>query len=237
MLEVENVNVFYGGVQALRGVSIMLESREIVTILGANGSGKSTLLKTISGVLHPKDGNIYFEGKNISRLPSYKVTGLGISQVPEGKMIFGPLSVLDNLILGSYTRNRRKEKAEIKNDLDLIYALFPNLKEKEKDKAQTLSGGQQQMLALGRALMSRPKILMTDEPSLGLAPLLVNEIITTIFRLNKMGLTILLVEQRATLALKFSNRAYIFENGIVKYSGMSADFLKNEEIRRAYLGG
>jgi branched-chain amino acid transport system ATP-binding protein len=236
MLEVENINVFYGGVHVLREVSIRLEPCEIVTILGANGSGKSTLLKTISGVLHPKDGNIYFEGNNISRLPSYKVTGLGISQVPEGKMIFGPLSVLDNLILGSYTRDRKKEKAEIKNDLDLVYALFPNLKEKEKDKAQTLSGGQQQMLAIGRALMSRPKILMTDEPSLGLAPLLVDEIITAILRLNKMGLAILLVEQRATLALKSSNRAYIFENGIVKYSGMSTDFLKNEEVRRAYIG-
>ncbi len=233
MLRVENLSVNYGKIEALRGVNLEIKSGEIVALVGANGAGKSTLLRAISGLILPLSGEIFYKSQNITKLSSKKRVQLGIAQVPEGRGLFGELRVEDNLLLGAYTR---RDKDKIMSDLKKIYELFPTLKEKSKEFASNLSGGQQQMVALGRALMSRPKLLLLDEPSMGLAPVVVEEIFGVIKSLQKEGSTIFLVEQNASLALNFSNRAYILENGEIVGEGASKELLQDSSIIDAYLG-
>ena len=234
LLEVEALDVFYGAVHALKGVSLRVEAGEIVTLIGANGAGKTTLLRTISGLIRPRTGAIRFEGKDISRTPPHDIVGLGISQSPEGRMVFANLSVEDNLEMGAY---RRKDRARIREDFDGMYALFPRLLERRRQTAGTLSGGEQQMLAIARAMMARPRLLLLDEPSLGIAPILMREIFTTIRAINQRGMTVLLVEQNAHLALTIARRGYVLETGHVRIEDQAANLLKNDEVRRAYLGG
>jgi branched-chain amino acid transport system ATP-binding protein len=234
MLEIENLDVFYGAVHALKGVSLRAEQGEIVTLIGANGAGKTTLLRTISGLVPAKRGTIRFEGKDLTRTPPHEIVGLGISQSPEGRMVFANLSVEDNLELGAY---RRKDRAGIKADRDRGYALFPRLLERRRQAAGTLSGGEQQMLAIARALMSRPRLLLLDEPSLGLAPLLVREIFRTIVEIHKAGVTVLLVEQNAHMALSVAGRGYVLETGSVRLEDQASALLANPEVQSLYLGG
>ena len=234
MLEVKDINVYYGAIHAIKGISLSVDEGEIVTLIGANGAGKSTTLRTISGLLKPKTGAINFLGKNISGMPAHKIVREGISQVPEGRRIFAEMSVLENLELGAFTRN---DKDEIKKDLDMVFGRFPRLKERITQQAGTLSGGEQQMLAMGRALMSKPKLLLLDEPSMGLAPLLIREIFSIIVDINKTGTTVLLVEQNANMALSIANRAYVLETGRITISGDAKKLASSEEIRKAYLGG
>ncbi len=233
-LVVEGIEVYYGAVHALKSVSVHVEQGEIVTLIGANGAGKTTLLRTISGLVPCKSGKIVFEGKDICRLPAHEIVALGLSQSPEGRMVFANLSVEDNLELGAY---RRKDKAGIKADQEQVYQLFPRLLERRKQLSGTLSGGEQQMLAIGRALMSRPRMLLLDEPSLGIAPLLVRDIFKNIVEINRRGTTVLLVEQNAHMALSIAKRGYVLETGRVVLEDEAAKLAANDEVRAAYLGG
>ncbi|NYE06113.1 branched-chain amino acid transport system ATP-binding protein [Bacillus niacini] len=234
MLKIEDINVYYGNIHALKGVSLDINEGEIVTLIGANGAGKSTLLKTISGLLKPKNGNILFEGQPISGKVAQAIVKQGLSHVPEGRRVFANMSVEENLELGAYLR---KDKQGIKEDFDKVYNLFPRLLERRKQLSGTLSGGEQQMLAMGRALMARPKLLLLDEPSMGLAPLLVKTIFRIIEEINKSGTTILLVEQNANMALSIADRAYVIETGKIVLSGSSDELNQSDQIRMAYLGG
>ena len=234
MLEVEGLDVYYGAVHALKGVSLRAAPGEIVTLIGANGAGKSTLLRAVSGLVPARAGAIRFEGRELGRMPAHEIVGLGISHAPEGRMVFANLTVEDNLELGAY---RRKDRAAIRQDRDQVYRLFPRLQERASQPSGTLSGGEQQMLAIGRALMSRPRLLLLDEPSLGLAPLLVREIFRTIQEINGRGVTVLLVEQNAHMALSIAGRGYVLETGHVRFEDQASRLLANEDVRRAYLGG
>jgi len=234
LLEVEGLDVYYGAVHALKGVSLHAEPGEIVTLIGANGAGKTTLLRTISGLIRARAGTVRFDGRDLTRVPPHEIVGLGISQSPEGRMVFANLSVEDNLELGAY---RRRDRAGILTDRERVYSLFPRLMERRRQNAGTLSGGEQQMLAIGRALMSRPRLLLLDEPSLGLAPLLVREIFKTIVEINRAGVTVLLVEQNAHMALTIAGRGYVLETGRVRLTDKAASLLQNDEVKRAYLGG
>jgi branched-chain amino acid transport system ATP-binding protein len=236
MLRVESINAFYGALQALRNVSVHVSPGEIVTLLGANGAGKTTLMKVISG-LHPLNkGRLLFNGQNIAGLPAEQILRLGVGQVPEGRQIFSPLSVLDNLILGAYLRFKGEEKKKVLKDLEFIFEIFPVLQERPKQRAGTLSGGEQQMLAIGRTLMGRPKLLLLDEPSMGLAPMVIRDIFKAIQSLRSRGTTLLLVEQNAKAALQVADRGYVIETGRIIMEGETADLLHNKEVQRAYLG-
>lgn len=234
MLTINDINVFYGAIHAIKGVSLEVNEGEIVTLIGANGAGKSTILRTISGLLKPKTGTIQFEGQEIAGMPAHEIVKTGISQVPEGRRIFAEMSVLENLELGAFTR---KDKDGIKADMELVFERFPRLKERIGQLAGTLSGGEQQMLAMGRALMSRPRLLLLDEPSMGLAPLLIKEIFAIIQDINKTGTTVLLVEQNANMALSIAHRAYVLETGRITLSGDAKELAASDEVRKAYLGG
>lgn len=234
MLKIDNINVYYGAIHAIKGISLEVNEGEIVTLIGANGAGKSTILRTVSGLLKPKTGEINFEGKNIAGMPAQNIVKLGISQVPEGRRVFANMTVLENLELGAYIRS---DKQGIKDDMNVVFERFPRLSERLTQLAGTLSGGEQQMLAMGRALMSRPRLLLLDEPSMGLAPLLVKEIFSIIKDINATGTTILLVEQNANMALSIANTAYVLETGRITLSGTAKELAASEEIRKAYLGG
>ncbi|MFI8493275.1 ABC transporter ATP-binding protein [Peribacillus butanolivorans] len=234
MLKIEDINVYYGNIQALKGISLTINEGEIVTLIGANGAGKSTMLKTISGLLKPKQGKIMYEGQSIGGKAAQSIVKMGISHVPEGRRVFANMTVEENLQLGAYLR---KDKAGIKQDMEKVYELFPRLLERLKQQSGTLSGGEQQMLAMGRALMAKPRLLLLDEPSMGLAPLLVKQIFNIIEEINKTGTTILLVEQNANLALSIADRAYVVETGRIVLSGKSEELTASEEIKNAYLGG
>lgn len=234
MLTINDINVFYGAIHAIKGVSLEVNEGEIVTLIGANGAGKSTILRTISGLLKPKTGTIQFEGQEIAGMPAHEIVKTGISQVPEGRRIFAEMTVLENLELGAFTR---KDKDGIKADMELVFDRFPRLKERIGQLAGTLSGGEQQMLAMGRALMSRPRLLLLDEPSMGLAPLLIKEIFAIIQDINKTGTTVLLVEQNANMALSIAHRAYVLETGRITLSGDAKELAASDEVRKAYLGG
>ena len=236
MLEIVKISTYYGYVQALKEVSIEVRDGEIVSIIGANGAGKSTLLNSISAIVPPRSGQILLDGKDITRLPVEAIVGMGISQVPERRQIFSTLSVYDNLFLGAYLRLRKGKKREVSDDLEYVFNLFPILRERRGQLAGTLSGGEQQMVAIGRGLMARPKALLLDEPSLGLAPLLVKEIFRVLLQLRQEGTTILLVEQNARAALELSDRAYVLETGRIELSGASKELISNEEVKKAYLG-
>lgn len=234
MLQLKDVNVFYGVIHALKGINIHIEEGEIVTLIGANGAGKTTTLRTISGLEKMKSGNITFEGKDIGKTKASEIVSLGISQSPEGRRVFPQMSVMENLEMGAYTR---KDKTGVKQDFDRVFSIFPRLLERKQQLAGTLSGGEQQMLAIARALMSKPRLLLLDEPSMGLAPLVVKEIFNIIKEINKEGTTVLLVEQNASMALKVANRAYIITNGEIELEGNAMDLLHDEKVKKAYLGG
>ena len=233
ILSVYNLNVYYGAIHAIKGVSFEVNEGEVVTLIGANGAGKSTTLQTVSGLLHSRTGSIKFCGEDISRLPSYKIVERGLAQVPEGRRIFLQMSVQENLEMGAYTKNQSGVAA----DLEDVYNRFPRLRERRRQIAGTLSGGEQQMLAIGRALMSHPKLLMLDEPSMGLAPILVEQIFDIIRELHRSGTTILLVEQNAQMALSVADRAYVLETGKISLSGTGAELAASDSVRKAYLGG
>ncbi|MGB3906129.1 MAG: ABC transporter ATP-binding protein [Anaerolineae bacterium] len=237
LLEVKDINTYYGNIHALKDVSLHVDNGEIVAVIGANGAGKTTLLNTISGVLHSRTGEIVFEGRPITKLSPDKVVHLGISQVPERRQVFSTLDVLDNLLLGAYLRHGREPKEEIQKDMDLVFEIFPILKDRQKQMGGTLSGGEQQMLALGRGLMAKPQLLLLDEPSLGLAPLLVREIFRVAGELREHGTTILLVEQNARAALRLADRGYVMETGNVVLEDTSKELLGDERVQEAYLGG
>ncbi len=234
MLKIDDINVYYGAIHALKGISLEVDEGEIVTLIGANGAGKSTTLRTISGLLKPKTGAIDFQGQDIAGVPAHEIVKRGISQVPEGRRIFAEMTVRENLDLGAFTR---KDKDGIAADMKHVFELFPRLEERRDQVAGTLSGGEQQMLAMGRALMSRPKLLLLDEPSMGLAPLLIREIFNIIVDINKSGTTVLLVEQNANMALSIASRAYVLETGRITLSGSAAELAASEEVKKAYLGG
>ncbi len=233
MLNVDDINVYYGAIHAIKGVSFEVNEGEIVTLIGANGAGKSTTLKTISGLLRSKTGSITFQGQNIAAVPAHKLISRGLAQVPEGRAVFLQMTVEENLEMGAYTRPSSEIEAGLRN----VYEHFPRLEERKRQIAGTLSGGEQQMLAMGRALMSSPKLLMLDEPSMGLAPILVDEIFTIIKALHEAGTTILLVEQNAQMALSVADRGYVLETGKVVTSGTGAELLNDESVKRAYVGG
>ena len=232
MLKVEDIHVYYGAIHAIKGVSFEVKEGEIVALIGANGAGKSTILKTVSGLLHPRSGSISCMGKDITHTDAYKLVQHGLAHVPEGRRIFLQMSVQDNLEMGAFTR-KNVDKA----DLEMVYGLFPRLKERRNQIAGTLSGGEQQMLAMSRALMSHPKLMMLDEPSMGLAPILVDQIFSIIKDLHKAGTTILLVEQNASKALQIADRAYVLETGNVTLSGTGTELALSDDVRKAYLGG
>lgn len=234
MLEVLGVSTYYGRIQALKNVSLEVKEGEIVAIIGANGAGKTTLLNTICGLHHPRSGEIAFLGHKCTHLPADKIVALGMSHVPERRQVFSTMTVLDNLLLGAY--HRQRDRRAVQADLDYVYSIFPRLKERRRQIAGTLSGGEQQMLAIGRGLMARPKLMLLDEPSLGLAPLLVRELIDVIGRLREQGTTILLVEQNARAALSIADRGYVLETGRVVLAGTAQELLANREVQRAYLG-
>lgn len=234
MLKVEDINVYYGNIQALKGVSLEVNEGEIVTLIGANGAGKSTLLKTLSGLLKPKQGTIHYLGKSIAGKAAQSIVKAGISQVPEGRRVFANMTVEENLELGAYLR---KDHQEIRKDLQKVYEIFPRLLERKKQLSGTLSGGEQQMLAMGRAIMARPKLLLLDEPSMGLAPLFVKTIFQVIQEINEGGTTVLLVEQNANMALSIADRGYVIETGKVVLSGTAEELQASEELKMAYLGG
>jgi branched-chain amino acid transport system ATP-binding protein len=234
VLQIENINVYYGNIHALKNLSLEVERGKIVTLIGANGAGKTTTLKTISGLIRPKSGDILFEGETIVGEPAPNIVKKGISQVPEGRRVFANLTVLENLEMGAYLQKDRKA---IKDAIERNFERFPRLKERQKQRAGTLSGGEQQMLAMARALMSQPKLLLLDEPSMGLAPILVQEIFSIIKEINQAGTTILLVEQNAHMALSVAHQAYVLETGRVVMQGLAKDLAASEEIRKAYLGG
>lgn len=233
ILQVKDIGVFYGAIQALHGVSFDVNEGEIVTLIGANGAGKSTILRTISGLVRPRTGQVHFRGNDISRVPAHRIVQMGISQCPEGRKIFANLSVLDNLEMGAYTRSSRDE---IHQNMERVFRHFPRLKERIGQNAGTLSGGEQQMLAMGRALMARPAVLLLDEPSMGLSPILVQEIFSIIRDINQAGTTILLVEQNAAMALSIASRAYVLETGRVVLAGSAKEMQDNPLVRAAYLG-
>ena len=233
LLNVNDINVYYGAIHAIKGVSFHVDEGEIVTLIGANGAGKSTTLQTVSGLLHSKTGSITFEGKNIGNVPAHKLVEHGLAHVPEGRRIFLQMTVEENLEMGAYTQ----PNSGVAADLERVYEQFPRLKERQRQIAGTLSGGEQQMLAMGRALMSHPKLLMMDEPSMGLAPILVEQIFQIIADLHKAGTTILLVEQNAQMALSVANRAYVLETGKITLSGTGDELIHSDEVRKAYLGG
>jgi branched-chain amino acid transport system ATP-binding protein len=233
LLEVEDIQTYYGNIQALKSISLTVEQGEIVTLIGSNGAGKSTTLRSISGLSPVRSGTIRFEGENISATPPQEIVARGISQSPEGRKCFQRMTVRENLDLGAYLRN---DKVEISSDMDRVFDLFPRLKEREKQKAGTMSGGEQQMLAIGRALMAKPRLLLLDEPSMGIAPILVDRIYETIVEINKQGMTILLVEQNANYGLGVSHRAYVLETGTVALADTSAALRENPDVQAAYLG-
>lgn len=234
ILQLQDVQVYYGAIQALKGISISLRKGEIVCLIGANGAGKSTTLNTISGIVRPKKGKITFQGEALERCPAHRIVEKGISQAPEGRKIFANLTVLENLEMGAFTR---RDQARIKKDLERVFVLFTRLKERMKQNAGTLSGGEQQMLAIGRALMASPSVLLLDEPSLGLAPLLVKQIFNTIQEINQQGTSILLVEQNAHMALQIAQRGYVLETGQVVMEDLASNLLNNQKVKEAYLGG
>lgn len=233
MLEVKDLEVYYGVIQAIKGVSFHVDKGEVIALIGANGAGKTTILHTVTGLLAPKKGSVTFEGKDITKFPAHKIVSLGMAHVPEGRRVFSELSVYENLKMGAYTR---KDKTEIEQSLQNIYERFPRLKERRNQMAGTLSGGEQQMLAMGRALMSKPKIILMDEPSMGLSPILVNEIFDIIQEVSKSGTTVLLVEQNAKKALSIADRAYVLETGNISLEGRAKDLLEDDSIKKAYLG-
>ena len=234
MLEIKDIHVYYGAIHAIKGVSLTVRQGEIVTLIGSNGAGKSTTLRTVSGLLKPKEGDILFEGESIAGRPAQSIVKLGISQVPEGRRIFANMTVMENLELGAFTRD---DADGIEADMKMVFERFPRLLERKEQAAGTLSGGEQQMLAMGRALMSRPRLLLLDEPSMGLAPLLIREIFNIIVDINKTGTTVLLVEQNANMALSIAHRAYVLETGRIALSGGAKELAASEEVRKAYLGG
>ena len=233
MLELRHIHTYYGNIRAVRGISLTVNAGEMVCLIGANGAGKSTTLMTVSGIHTPVDGSIHFEGKDITQTSAEDRVALGISQVPEGRLIFSDMTVLENLELGAYKRN---DKDGIREDLDKIFQFFPVLKERQKQRGGSLSGGEQQMLAIGRALMSHPRLLLLDEPSLGLAPLIVKQIFEIIEQINTDGTTVLLVEQNAQIALQVTDRGYVMETGEITIEGTSDDLLADERVQQAYLG-
>lgn len=233
ILKVENLNVYYGMIQALRGISFEVNRGEIVSLIGANGAGKTTTLHTITGLLRPKEGSVLYKGEDITRLPAHKVVTMGMVHVPEGRRIFQGLSVYENLLMGAYSR---KDKAEIADNMERVFAQFPRLAERKNQLAGTLSGGEQQMLAMGRALLSNPELIVLDEPSMGLSPLLVGEVFEIVKSFRDAGKTVLLVEQNAKKALAVSDRAYVLENGVITMSGNAAELADDERVRKAYLG-
>ncbi len=232
MLKVTNVNVYYGKIHAIKDVSFEVNDGEVVSLIGANGAGKSTILRTVSGLLRSRTGVIAFDGKNIGSMPAHKIVNMGLAQVPEGRRIFLQMTVMENLEMGAFTQKKVSEA-----DIESVFARFPRLKERRKQIAGTLSGGEQQMLAMGRALMSHPKLMMLDEPSMGLAPILVEQIFEIIQELHRSGTTILLVEQNADMALKIADRAYILETGSIVLTGAGAELARSPEVKKAYLGG
>ena len=233
MLEIKDLEVYYGLIQAIKGVSFEVNEGEVIALIGANGAGKTTILHTITGLLTPKAGSVLFEVKDITKTPAHKIVSMGMAHVPEGRRIFAELSVLENLKMGAYTR---KDKTEIEESLQNVYKRFPRLAERKNQMAGTLSGGEQQMLAMGRALMSRPKIILMDEPSMGLSPILVNEIFDIIEAVSKGGTTVLLVEQNAKKALSIADRAYVLETGNITLEGKAKELLENDSVKKAYLG-
>jgi branched-chain amino acid transport system ATP-binding protein len=233
VLQVEDVHTFYGSIEALKGVSLEVRGQEIVTLIGSNGAGKTTTLRSINGLNHPKRGKIVFAGKDITTTPAHEVVKLGISQSPEGRKLFPRMSVIENLEMGAF---QRTDRTETKEDMDRVFSLFPRLAERKSQKAGTLSGGEQQMLAIGRALMARPKLLLLDEPSMGLAPILVEKIFETVKEINEQGTPILLVEQNALMALDLAQRGYVLETGRVALADDAARLKLNEEVRKTYLG-
>ena len=233
MLEVKDLEVYYGMIQAIKGVSFDVNEGEVIALIGANGAGKTTILHTITGLINAQKGSVWFEGKDITKVPAHKIVSMGMAHVPEGRRVFANLTVLQNLKMGAYTR---KDKTEIEQTLDSIYKRFPRLMERQNQLAGTLSGGEQQMLAMGRALMSHPKIILMDEPSMGLSPIFVNEIFDIIKSVSASGTTVLLVEQNAKKALSIADRAYVLETGKIVLSGKASDLLNNDSIKKAYLG-
>ncbi len=234
LLEVRDLHVYYGQIHALKGISLEVEAGEIVTLIGANGAGKTTTLRTISGLLRPRAGSVWFAGEELSRLAPHEIVRRGVVQVPEGRRIFGQLTVMENLEMGAFVRTDRNG---IQEDLERVFALFPRLKERVGQVAGTLSGGEQQMLAIARSLMARPRVLLMDEPSMGLAPVLVEQIFEAIREINQQGTTILLVEQNAFMALEIAHRGYVMETGTIALSGGARELRENPEVKRAYLGG
>jgi branched-chain amino acid transport system ATP-binding protein len=234
MLKVENINVYYGSIHAIKGVSFSVNKGEIVTLIGANGAGKSTTLNTVSGLLRSKTGSITFNGQDLGKIPPHKIVSMGLAQVPEGRRVFLTMTVQENLEMGAYTQ---KKGDNMNVELEKVYERFPRLKERRKQIAGTLSGGEQQMLAMGRALMSKPELLMLDEPSMGLSPILVDQIFDIVKELNKSGTTILLVEQNAQMALSVADRGYVLETGKIVTSANAQELLNNDAVKKAYLGG
>jgi len=232
-LELRDVHAFYGNIHALQGISISVDDREIVTLIGANGAGKSTTLRTISGLLQPREGDVLLDDERINGVAPHEIVERGVCQVPEGRRIFSRMTVLENLEMGAFSR---KDKGAIKGDLERVFELFPRLKERVRQKGGTLSGGEQQMLAIGRALMARPRILLLDEPSMGLAPILVETIFDTIREINQQGVTVLLVEQNAVMALQVAHRGYVLETGAIVLADTAASLRQNETVQKAYLG-
>ena len=233
MLEVKDLEVYYGMIQAIKGISFEVNKGEVIALIGANGAGKTTTLHTITGLLSPKEGKVLFEGKDITKIPAHKIVSMGMAHVPEGRRVFAELSVYENLKLGAYTR---KDKNNIEADLKSVYERFPRLAERKNQAAGTLSGGEQQMLAMGRALMSKPSIILMDEPSMGLSPLFVNEVFDIIKKISASGTTVLLVEQNAKKALSISDRAYVLETGKIALTGKASDLINDDKIKKAYLG-
>lgn len=233
MLEVKDLHVHYGMIEAIKGIDFEVNKGEVIALIGANGAGKTTTLHTITGLLKPTSGTVLYEGKNITKIPAHKIVSLGMAHVPEGRRVFAQLSVYENLLMGAFTR---KDKEEIQNTLQVVYERFPRLEERKNQTAGTLSGGEQQMLAMGRALMSHPSIILMDEPSMGLSPIFVNEIFDIIQKVSKAGTTVLLVEQNAKKALSIADRAYVLETGKIVLDGKASDLLNDDSIKKAYLG-
>ena len=233
MLEVKDLHVHYGVIEAIKGISFEVEQGEVIALIGANGAGKTTTLHTVTGLIKPTSGSIIFEGKDITKTPGYKIVPMGMAHVPEGRRVFAQLSVYDNLMMGAYTR---KDKSEIKENLHMVYERFPRLEERKTQMAGTLGGGEQQMLAMGRALMSQPSIILMDEPSMGLSPIFVNEIFDINKRVSQTGTTVLLVEQNAKKALAIADRAYVLETGTISLEGDAGELMHNDAVKKAYLG-
>lgn len=233
MLEIKDLEVYYGVIQAIKGVSFEVNQGEVIALIGANGAGKTTILQTITGLLSPKKGSVLFEGQDLTKIPAHKIVSLGMAHVPEGRRVFADLSVYENLKMGAFTR---KDKNEISESLEKVYARFPRLEERKNQRAGTLSGGEQQMLAMGRALMSKPRIILMDEPSMGLSPLFVSEIFDIIEKISKSGTTVLLVEQNAKKALSIADRAYVLETGSIVMSGKASELMNDPSVKKAYLG-